>query len=77
MNRNYYAFTYADGIHTTTDPDYRIAGTVHKFESALERDQFVKDMHYTYKNNQKPCHAILRQHIFEMGHGDYFKQVIA
>jgi hypothetical protein len=73
MKRKYYAFTYADGYSTTyANVPTRICGEIHQFNSMQERDSFVKEMNYTQKNNLKPCNAILRQHIAEMGHSDYF-----
>lgn len=75
--KNYYAFTYLDGIDTTWahNPN-RICGYVHKFNSLSERDSFVRAMNFTTKNDLKPCNAVTRKMINKMGHGDYFSVLV-
>jgi len=71
--RKYYAFAYTDGINTTyANKPNKICGEVHKFTSKSERNEFIKSMHYTQKNNLKACLPVRRKDIYSLGHRDYF-----
>lgn len=68
----FYAFEYADGKNTTyaTMPD-KVAGAVHTFETAKERDEFCDGGMIRRGNDQKKVEATTVAELRKMGWNPY------